>query len=63
MNVLMKTMMVAVACAMFINMEVVSVPIDMVEETQPVERLLVHKGPLAKVRHNKSTTVYIPSPL
>ncbi len=63
MNVLIKTMMVAVACAMFINMEVASVPVGMVEETQPVERLLIHKGPLAKVRHNNCRTVYIPSPL
>ncbi len=43
----MKTMMVAVACAMFINMEVASVPIDMVEETQPVGI-----GIRAKVSHN-----------
>ena len=60
MNVLIKTMMVAVVCAMLINMEVDSAQI---EESKRMKRVLIHKGIRAKVRHNNSATVIIPSPI
>ncbi len=54
MNVLMKTLMVAVVCAMFINMEVASAQF---EEAKLMKRVLINKGTRDKVRHNNSTTV------